>query len=51
MPHPPKLLERFQQSTCSGKEREEARRVVAKFLVSESFVLAAVHAGQVTTFL
>ena len=47
----PKLSEGFQQGTFKGQVREgHANLVVANFLKSESFVLAAVHICQVTIF-
>ena len=50
-PENPKLSEGFQQGTFKGQVREgHANLVVANFLKSESFVLAAVHICQVTIF-
>ena len=46
----PELLQQFQQSTFKGMVRG-AWLVVANFSVLESFVLAAVQAGQVKMFL
>ena len=51
MPPSPELPRGFQQSIFKGKVKEGHGWLVQTSLVSESFVLAAVHVGQVTMFL
>jgi len=45
------IREEFQQSIFKGKVKEGAWLIVGNFLVSESFVLIAIHIDQITMFL